>query len=200
MSRVVKCSKEELVYLDPVMGQLSDGMWENSPRMEPYWICNSLVDDGIEMEPFSKLYGRRTYSNPLYDMSDIEVKNWFADKLKLVVKEWLKDNGYGNEGWSRFNNDEVDYLRDGQTVAGAYKAYDSLKGREDKSGKQIKVRVTKKASMLEVDDIIDKKRIVKVIPPMTRLDGIVTVIYETDEVQRFSTTTLVDVIQIKTID
>lgn len=36
MSRLVKCSKEELAYLDAVMGQLSDGMWENSPRMEPY--------------------------------------------------------------------------------------------------------------------------------------------------------------------
>lgn len=63
MSRLVKCSKEELAYLYSVMGQLSDGMWENSPRMEPYWICNSLTEEGIEMEFFNTTYGRRNYTN-----------------------------------------------------------------------------------------------------------------------------------------
>jgi len=205
MNRLVKCSKEELAYLDPVMGQLSDGMWENSPRMDPYWICNSLTGEGIEMEPFNNTFGRKTYSNPLYDMSDIEVRNWFADKLKAVVKQWLKDRGRHSlagdeEDWSRVNNDEVDYLRDGQTVASAYKVYDSLKGREDKTGKQIKIKAEKVARNLEVGDVIGKRKIVKLIQPLTRRDTLVTIVYDNDEVERVDSNKQIETIQIKVVE
>ncbi len=196
MSRLVKCSKEELAYLDAVMGQLSDGMWENSPRMEPYWICNSLTEEGIEMESFNRSFGRRTYTNPLYDMSDIEVRNWFADKLKAVVKQWLKDN---RGEWSRINYDEVSYLRDGQTVAGAYKVYDSLKGREDKTGKQIKIKTDKSARNIEVGDIIGRRKVVQVIQPLTRRDNFVTVVYDNDEVERIEAGKQIEVTQIKVV-
>ena len=195
MSRLVKCSKEELDYLDPVMGQLSDGMWENSPRMEPYWICNSLTEEGIEMEPVTTSFGsRRRYTNPLYDMSDMEVRSWFADKLKTVVKKWLD----GDE-WSRINHDEVNYLRYGQTVAGAYKVYDSLKGREDKTGKQIKTKTEKIARNLKVGDIINRHKVVGVIQPVTRRDNFVTVIYDNDEVERIEYSKTVEVIQINVV-
>lgn len=197
MSRLVKCSKEELAYLDAVMGQLSDGMWENSPRMEPYWICNSLTEEGIEMESFNRSFGRRTYTNPLYDMSDIEVRSWFADKLKAVVKQWLNDN---RGEWSRINYDEVSYLRDGQTVAGAYKVYDSLKGREDKTGKQIKIKTDKSARNIEVDDIIGRRKVVQVIQPLTRRDNFVTVVYDNDEVERIEAGKQIEVTQIKVVE
>lgn len=199
MSRLVKCSKEELAYLDPVMGQLSDGMWENSPRMEPFWICNSLTKEGIEMEQFNTTFSsRRRHTNPLYYLSDIEVRNWFADKLKAVVKQWLKDGGNGE--WSRINHEEVDYLRDGQTVAGAYKVYDSLKGREDKTGKQIKIKTEKSARQIGVDDIIGKRKVVQVIQPLTRRDNIVTVVYENDEVERIESGKQIEVTQIKVVE
>lgn len=198
MSRLVKCSKEELAYLDPVMGQLSDGMWENSPRMEPFWICNSLTEEGIEMEQFNTTFSsRRTHTNPLYYLSDIEVRNWFADKLKAVVKQWLNDN---RGEWSRINYDEVSYLRDGQTVAGAYKVYDSLKGREDKTGKQIKIKTEKSARQIDVDDIIGRRRVVQVIQPLTRRDNIVTIVYENDEVERIESGKQIEVTQIKVVE
>lgn len=197
MSRLVKCSKEELAYLDAVMGQLSDGMWENSPRMEPYWICNSLTEEGIEMESFNRSFGRRTYTNPLYDMSDIEVRSWFADKLKAVAKQWLKNN---RGEWSRINYDEVSYLRDGQTVAGAYKVYDSLKGREDKTGKQLKIKTDKSARNIEVDDIIGRRKVVQVIQPLTRRDNFVTVVYDNDEVERIESGKQIEVTQIKVVE
>ena len=199
MSRLVKCSKEELDYLDPVMGQLSDGMWENSPRMEPYWICNSLTEEGIEMEPVTTSFGsRRRYTNPLYDMSDMEVRSWFADKLKAVVKKWLDYNG-GDE-WSRINHAAVDYLRYGQTVAGAYKVYDSLKGREDKTGKQIKIKTDKSARQIDVDDIIGRRKVVQVIQPLTRRDNFVTVVYDNDEVERIEYSKTVEVIQVNVVE
>lgn len=197
-TRLVKCSKEELAYLDAVMGQLSDGMWENSPRMEPYWICNSLTEEGIEMEPFNTTYGRRNYTNPLYDMSDMEVRTWFADKLKAVVKKWLKDGGNGE--WSRINHEEVDYLRAGQTVAGAYKVYDSLKGRADKTGTQVKSKVEKIARNIEVGDIIDRRRVVNVIQPLTRRDNFVTIVYDNDEVERIESNKRVEIIQINVVE
>lgn len=197
-TRLVKCSKEELAYLDPVMGQLSDGMWENSPRMEPYWLYNSLTEEGIVMVPSGSAFGRRTYTNPLYDKSDIEVRSWFADKLKAVVKEWLKDGGTGE--WSRINHEEVDYLRGGQTVAGAYKVYDSLKGRADKTGKQIKIKTEKRARQIDVDDIIGRRKVVQVIQPLTRRDNIVTIVYDNDEVERIEAGKQIEVIQIKVVE
>lgn len=201
MKRLVKCSKQELEYLDPVMGQLSDGIWENSPKMEAYWLCNSLTDDGIEMEDYTTSFsGRKTYWNPLYKKSDEEVRSWFADKLKAVVKKWLGDYDSRGEGWNRLNTAEVDYLRNGQTVAGAYKAYDSLKGRPSKEGKEVKVKVSKLAKNLEVGDMIERKKIVKVIQPITSRDNIVTIVYDNDEVQRIIINSQVDVTQIKVIE
>lgn len=201
MKRLVKCSKQELEYLDPVMGQLSDGIWENSPKMEAYWLCNSLTDDGIEMEDYTTSFsGRKTYWNPLYKKSDEEVRSWFADKLKTVVKKWLGDYDSRGEGWNRLNTAEVDYLRNGQTVAGAYKAYDSLKGRPSKEGKEVKVKVSKLAKNLEVGDMIERKKIVKVIQPITSRDNIVTIVYDNDEVQRIIINSQVDVTQIKVIE
>ncbi|MCK9470353.1 MAG: hypothetical protein M0Q88_01180 [Bacilli bacterium] len=198
-TRLVKCSKEELAYLDAVMGQLSDGMWENSTRMEPYWVCNSLTEEGIEMEPFDTTYSsRRNYTNPLYDMSDLAVRSWFADKLKAVVKEWLKDEGSGT--WSRINTEEVSYLNDGQTVAGAYKVYDSLKGRTDKTGTQIKSKIEKIARNIEVGDVIDRRKVVQVIQPLTRRDNIVTIVYENDEVERIEAGKQIEVTQIKVVE
>lgn len=199
MSRIVKCTKEELEYLDPVMGQLSDGIWENSPRMQAYWMCNSLTDEGIEMQRYSDSYtGTRSYSNPLYDMSDAEVRSWFADKLKAVVKKWLEDYPAGD--WSRINDEVVGYLNKDQTVAGAYRVYDSLKGRTSKQGTQIKLKVNKRATQLEVGDLIGSLKVVQVIQPLTRRDTLVTVIYDNDEVQRIPAHSEFEVKQVKTIE
>lgn len=199
MSRIVKCTPYELEYIDPVMGQLSDGMWENSSKMQAYWICNSITDAGIEMEQYNNTFGRRSYWNPLFDKTDAEVRIWFANKLKAVVKEWLKDNGYKAEDWNRVNDAEVDYLRDGQTVAGAYKAYDSLKGRESKEGKVVRVTVTKAAIDIAVDDLIGKRKVVQVIKPLTRRDNMVTIVYDNDEVERVEARKQFEITQTKTI-
>lgn len=201
MERLVKCTKEELEYLDPVMGQLSDGIWENSPQMVAYWRCNSLTDEGIAMDELAQSYsGRQTYTNPLFGKASEDVRRWFADKLKAVVKQWLEDNDMPVDAWNRVNNDEVNYLRDGQTVAGAYKAYDSLKGRPSKEGKEVKVKVSKLAKNLEVGDMIERKKIVNVIQPITSRDNIVTIVYDNDEVQRIVLTSQVEVTQIKVIE
>lgn len=202
MERIVKCTAEELAYLDPVMGQLSDGMWENSRAMEPYWQCNHIKAEGIERQPFTPMYCSRTpfgRSNPLYDKSSDEVRIWFARKLKAIVKEFLEDNNLPSSEWNRVNDREVDYLRPGQTVAGAYKVYDSLMGRESKSGKKVVLKKSKAASQIAVGDVIENKTVVQVIPPLTSQDTIFTFILGTQDVLRIERDKMMNIEEVKII-
>ena len=121
--------------INAVVGQLSDGIWENSPGMERYWRFmdgldnngNIIVYDGYERAPGS--YGSRSpwYYSAFTNKSDEEVKRYFAHKIKQIVKE---------EGltWSRDNTEHSDYLDydSGVTVRDAYKVYDRLLGRIDR--------------------------------------------------------------------
>lgn len=199
MNRLVKCTEEELAYLDGVMGQLSDGIWENSRAMEPYWMCNDLTPAGIELKLYDDSY-RRNCLNPLYDKSDVEVREWFAKKLKAVVKTFLEDENLPADEWNRVNEREVDYLRRGQTIAGAYKVYDSLMGRESKSGKVVKRKVMKSPSEIAVGDIVmDKEKVVQVYPPFTSKDHITTIICDSGNVYRLDNSGRFAVTEIKTI-
>lgn len=200
--RLVKCTPEEIKYLDGVMGQLSDGIWENSQAMEPYWMCNRLINGGIEMQPFTPIYcSRKPFgrSNPLYDKSDAEVRAWFARKLKAVVKTFLEDENLPADEWNRVNEREVHYLRIDQTVAGAYRVYDSLMGRESKSGKQVKINHVDFAKNVRVGDIIEGRRVVKVIQPLTCKDNIVTIVNDNDDVQRINAGVTLQITSIKTV-
>lgn len=113
--------------LNSVIGQLSDGIWENS-RMNRYW--EFLEIDGVNilssLEPFEK-DGGRFLSNATYDLNDEQIRKFFANKLKQIVKK---------EGleWNRDNQEISSYLGYGEeiTVADVYKAYDVLLGRNNK--------------------------------------------------------------------
>ena len=96
--KVVKTglSKSKVVndILNSVIGQMADGIWENSSYMAGYWnfveiskdnnIC--LCDRPWDWE------GRNTLNNKFYGMSDKDVKTFFAKKIKKIVSEELKDN------------------------------------------------------------------------------------------------------------
>lgn len=125
--------------LNAVVGQLSDGIWENSPGMERYWRFasgaddngNLVVYDGYERNPWynprQRGSGNPWFYSAFSKMSDEEVKRYFAHKIKQIVKE---------EGleWSRDNTEHSDYLDydSGVTVRDAYKVYDRLLGRIDR--------------------------------------------------------------------
>ena len=130
--------------LESVIGQLSDGIWENSPAMNKYWVGMSIQDNDILVsDNFTVSYCKTRYNNPFFNMPDEKVKSWFADKLKAIVKHEEKDSG-GKNWWKRDNMQELDYLsrmyKDEEgviktrtvTVADAYKVYDRLKGRKAK--------------------------------------------------------------------
>ena len=130
--------------LESVIGQLSDGIWENSPAMNKYWVGMQIQNNDILVsDNFTVSFCKTRYNNPFFNMPDEKIKSWFADKLKAIVKHEEKDSG-GKNWWKRDNMQELDYLsrmyKDEEgviktrtvTVADAYKVYDRLKGRKAK--------------------------------------------------------------------
>ena len=115
-----------------VIGQLSDGIWENSPAMEKYWqnlYVTKNPDGKILIEVNADAYAntwRKTLNNPFYNLDDVQIKYWFADKIKQIVKIEQKDSGQKNF-WKRDCTRELDYMN--ATVRDAYYAYDVLKER-----------------------------------------------------------------------
>lgn len=120
--------------LDSTMGQMSDGMWENSTAVERYWKNadiskkNGTIGIVVNTSPSWK------NSNPYGAMSDEEIRGYFAKKIKAVVKQELED--YSKGDWSRDNEAELQYLsrsnRKPVRVKDAYKLYDHLLGRNKK--------------------------------------------------------------------
>ena len=112
--------------LASIMGQLSDGYWENSPRMEWYWRNADVQErDGKVVLVIRK------HAFPYYAMSDDQIKQWFAKKIKFIIKE---EFGKGRDVWSRTNTkqktDWLSHKSPSQTsVADCYQAYDILMGR-----------------------------------------------------------------------
>jgi len=119
-----KVNKE---ILNSIIGQLSDGKWENSPAMNKYWE-NAEIDKAVDGE-LVILVDTECYRSGFRGMTSAEVMNKFAGWLKAIVQDELL--GPCAE-WNRLCTLELDYLGSALcpvTVADAYKAYDALKGR-----------------------------------------------------------------------
>ena len=115
--------KAEEVLLS-VIGQLSDGIWENSRGMEKYWQYADIIKKG------SEIYisvNTENYESGYRGKSEQDIKRYFAQKVKQIVKE---------EGleWSRDNTEISAYLDRGSdvTVQDAYRVYDKSLGRIDR--------------------------------------------------------------------
>ena len=126
----------DLDILEGVMGQLSDGIWENSKssQIKSVWHqCTiSKEDEQIVIEVPTHFYS-------IFDcnVNDTQaVKTWFAKKVKAVAKEYIKDNPMENGEWKRDCKVQVVYFhgdwrnRIWPTVADAYNVYDTLLGRK----------------------------------------------------------------------
>ena len=131
--------------LDSVLGQLSDGMWENSRAMEKYWRGMTISQDekgGVELRYASSysdkkskwLGGRngRVYTWDEYKpsgyngMNSRDVRDFFAKKIKQIVNAERKY--YPQTGkWSADNHNKLDFMHNGVTVADAYSLYKRLK-------------------------------------------------------------------------
>lgn len=115
-----------------IEGQLSDGRWENTPRMEGYWkneyvLLNSKEDPEILIiinsnawewekvqDHWSYKEGRMLYRNKLFAnhfrrMTNYKILNWFADKIKSMVIHEMKNNN-GKNWWTKNLDQELKYF------------------------------------------------------------------------------------------
>lgn len=106
--------------LESVIGQLSDGIWENSRSMEKYWQTTEIKKDPSTNEV-------------ILDVSDIvfngkndhEIKKWFATKIKQIIKQEIEDGDHTIQ-WSKDCHERARYMHDNLTVADTYDTYAKL--------------------------------------------------------------------------
>lgn len=111
--------------LDSVIGQMSDGIWENSSRMNRYWKYADIIKEGSEIA--IKISYPNSYENGFKGKSENEIKKFFAQKIKQIVKE-------EELNWDKNNEERSCYLdrHSGVTVKDAYRVYDKLLGRRER--------------------------------------------------------------------
>lgn len=114
--------------LAAVIGQMSDGYWENTPMMRGYWpFVNAAVqgDEAVLEVSGDRYSGQHNAYNRFADMTEDAIRKFFAEKIKFLIKE----EGLGD--WKRDNEKETDYLSydDPYRVKDCYYAYEVLKGR-----------------------------------------------------------------------
>ena len=125
-----KVNKE---ILQSVEGQLSDGIWENSPMMEGYWLFETIdvIDDEVVIlisNRWSDIHCGKMKNNRFATMSDKEIKGWFANKIKQVIKKEIEWSPKENFKWNRHCKGVSEYMgyHKDISVQDCYKAYDIL--------------------------------------------------------------------------
>ena len=138
----LEATNKNYEILDSVLGQMSDGIWENSPVVEGYWRFATIEksDDNKIVIAVSTIYGTNYHDNKCLknrfaDMTDDKVKAYFANKIKQIVKmeESILKEFYNNTSkdlsWRKDNQQKCGYMgyKETITVADAYAAYKNLK-------------------------------------------------------------------------
>ncbi len=135
--------RASLNVLKSTLGQLSDGMWENSRKAERYWpFANAEMIDGnvciVISKEYSKRYGsgRRGYMNGfVYDlaMDPTRIKDYFAKKIQAVVRQEAKDYPDADIKFTAKCDADLDYMDDYDNhdnkirACDAHKVYKALK-------------------------------------------------------------------------
>jgi hypothetical protein len=161
-------SKKAYDILRSVLGQLSDGLFENARGYTKYWI-----NFNVERKPDGQVYfavNKDRYkvfcgdchTNPFIKMTDADFLNWVSVKLKTVILTELKDNSIpSRDGWKRNNTTfESEYLSYNEkiTVADIYVIYDWLRGRKiDMSSPIVKDVFGNPRSEKQIKKIEDKQ-------------------------------------------
>lgn len=89
--------------LKSVIGQMSDGKWENTPGYDRYWRHCDIdpYDNSIIVDDW--------YNSGFKDKTDQQVRDFFARKIKALLKDFYT---YGEEWETRENRDEWKHLSD----------------------------------------------------------------------------------------
>ncbi len=110
--------------LKSVFGQMSDGMWENTPSVTPYWSYATYDPSN------TKIYisNSTDKKNPYCSMTDVQIRNYFARKIKHICIQELRDRGivHPDKTFNDDNNMQLWYIHDA-TVANVRKAVAAIK-------------------------------------------------------------------------
>ena len=128
--------------LNSTLGKMSDGIWENSTFNEGYWpFAEVEMIDGeiwiVISNERSKQIGRNTWRPnrfwDKYQFNEDKIRNFFANKVKAVVKTEMADNPDRGLKFSDKCNVKLEYMggyeHDAEpiTAADAYAVYKALK-------------------------------------------------------------------------
>jgi hypothetical protein len=113
----IKANNKRQNILSSVIGQMSDGIWENTRSMEKYW---KSLDFGVDASGYIWLEDRNGVTADVYD--------FFANKIKKIIQVEIED---GNTSllWSRTCASVPHYFHGKVTVGDCYEMYELLKGR-----------------------------------------------------------------------
>lgn len=115
----IPATTRRLNILGSVIGQMSDGIWENTRSMEKYW---KSLDYGTT--PDDRIY--------LEDRDGVctDVLDFFANKIKQIIKIEIEDGVPVGFEWSRTCAAQPSYFHGDVTVGECYQMYELLKGRD----------------------------------------------------------------------
>lgn len=178
--------------LDSVLGQMSDGIWEDSPSMEKYW---GYVDFDMIDGELCIVVDVGSWKSGFRDMDDDDVKKYFATKIKQVVKEEINDGA--NIEWVRNSKQHLDYMHDSVTVGDCYRVYDALLERQGRS-ESPDVIVLKMPQELKAGDKTEDGKIVKSVEAEKVTEGrpywqMIT--YEDGSVDKFGESTKIRILK-----
>jgi hypothetical protein len=114
----IKANDKFMNILSSVIGQMSDGIWENTRSMEKYW---KSLDYRTDASGYIVIEDRHYVCNDPVD--------FFANKIKQIIKIEI-DDGNSRMSWDRLCSVTPSYIGRGvATVGDCYQLYELLKGR-----------------------------------------------------------------------
>jgi hypothetical protein len=113
----IKANDKFIDILSSVIGQMSDGIWENTRSMEKYWKSLDYRTDA---------YGYIIIEDRHFVCSD--PVDFFANKIKQIIKIEIED-GNKEMYWDRMCSASPFYMHGRVTVGDCYQLYELLKGR-----------------------------------------------------------------------
>ena len=114
----IPATDKRLEILGSVIGQMSDGIWENSRAMKKYW---KSLDYGTDASGYIWLEDKNGVCADVYD--------FFANKIKKIIQIEIED-GNNHLMWSRLNGGIPHYMHGRVTVGECYELYELLKCRD----------------------------------------------------------------------
>lgn len=115
----IKATQRNLDIMRSVIGQMSDGIWENATCLNGYWafaniveLDNSLIGIAVDATSGKWAYDySRFLKNRWWRMSDAQILKFFANKIKQIADIEISDCHYDKKSTWAYNNNEVsDYL------------------------------------------------------------------------------------------